>query len=265
MIPHAEVLTPALLEVLQRSVWLVLRIVDAGQEQVRVRAGRVQPQALVQDARRRVDLVQRDLRFGEEHLRGHQARHEAGQRLQHLDAAQQVTSRLRALGSRCADSVLQVLPRDLKHEVRVQLNEEVIAGSSLEGGDVQRQCFVEEVERSLDVAPLAPRQERLEEGQVRRLADRDLDLAEELELLLRVVQVPLLHAAVDDAVQSPNICLILRHRLVEGLLSLRQLSLQHLLVAELRQVLGLVGTGVGSPLHHRGRDAQDSLVAPGQA
>mmetsp|Transcript_86450 Transcript_86450/g.239721 ORF Transcript_86450/g.239721 Transcript_86450/m.239721 type:complete len:276 (-) Transcript_86450:406-1233(-) len=240
-------------------------MVDTCKEQVSVRAGWIQPEARVQDAGGHVDFVQCNLRLCQEHLRGHQPRDEARERLQHLDAPEEVAAGLRSLSRGRPDRVLEVLSRNLQHEIRIELDEEVIANCRLEGGDVQRQGLVQEVQRCLHVAALAPGQQGLQEGEIRGLAHGDLDLAQELELFFGIVKVSLLHTAMDDAVQGSHVCLIPCHRLVESLLGLRKVTLQHLLVAQLCQVLGQIWVGIGSPLHHGGRDVQDCLVPARQA
>mmetsp|Transcript_97375 Transcript_97375/g.272507 ORF Transcript_97375/g.272507 Transcript_97375/m.272507 type:complete len:201 (-) Transcript_97375:338-940(-) len=200
MVSDAEVVTQALLQVLQGRVGLVLAMVDPRKEQVRVRVGRVQAQALVEDSCSRVHVLQCHLRLRQKHLRWNKARDEARQRLENLDASGQGATRLRALRRGRRAGVLQVLSSNLQHEVGVQLNEEVVANGCLERSDVKRQGLVEQPERRIDIFPLPPRQDGLQERKVRRLPDGDLDLTQEFELLLRVVQVPLLDAAMDDAV-----------------------------------------------------------------
>mmetsp|Transcript_35652 Transcript_35652/g.82334 ORF Transcript_35652/g.82334 Transcript_35652/m.82334 type:complete len:314 (+) Transcript_35652:102-1043(+) len=88
MVPHAEVVAQTLLQVLQRSVRLILLVVDAGQEQIRVSAAGVQSQTLVKDACCNIHFIQGHLRFGQQDLRRYEARNESCQRLKHLNATQ---------------------------------------------------------------------------------------------------------------------------------------------------------------------------------
>mmetsp|Transcript_105155 Transcript_105155/g.322399 ORF Transcript_105155/g.322399 Transcript_105155/m.322399 type:complete len:325 (-) Transcript_105155:1255-2229(-) len=166
VVPHAEVVAQPLLQVLQRGVRLVLAVVDARQEQVGVRVRGVQPQARVEDPRGHLDFVQGHLRLRKEDLRWHEPGHESRERLEHLDPALQVAARLGALGDGRADGVLQVLTGDIKHEVCVEFDEEVVAHSRLEGRDVQSQGLVQQPQRRIHVPPLPPRQQGLQEREV---------------------------------------------------------------------------------------------------
>jgi len=120
----------------------------------------------VEDARGHIDFVQGYLRLGKQDLRGDETWHETRERLQHLNATQQIAARLRPICGWNPKSVLQILPGNFQHEVRIELDEEVIAHCCFEGGDMKGESLIQEVKCTLDISTLAPSKQRLEESQL---------------------------------------------------------------------------------------------------
>jgi len=108
----------------------------------------------------------------------------------------------------------EVLLCELHEEVGIELDVEVEVARGLLGrGNVQVQGLVEQFDRLVGVAPLAPLYQRLYEDQLGHLlcvAARVslVDLVYELQLLFRIVQLVLSYAAIDHANEWSEVALI---------------------------------------------------------
>lgn len=97
-------------------------------------------------------------------------------------------------------------------------------------------CLVKQLDGLIGVTALAPLDERLKVDQVRAflsLAARLIDLVDELELLLCIIELVLLHSAVDHPNERCHVALVEGHRLLVSLVRVGIVALNLLLKADL--------------------------------
>lgn len=116
----------------------------------------------------------------------------------------------------------------------------------LGGRDVQVQGLVEQLDGLLSVAALAPLDEGLQVDEVGVLLAGAavvglVDLVNELKLLLSVIMLVLPDSAVDHAYQGCHVALVHRYSLLISGVGILVVTLDLLLVADLRVEAGVLG------------------------